>query len=124
MLFRSICRNDKSAGSINSAVERLSADGGTSADPFELYLSDVNSSVDEQRVIIALTDGEWFYPDEAIRNADNLKSRGVIIYAVGVDGANYSFLEKIASPGGAKKIDLSQLTKTFSDIASSIATEQ
>ena len=122
--YRWICRNDKSAGSINSAVERLSADGGTSADPFELYLSDVNLSVDEQRVIIALTDGEWFYPDEAIRNADNLKSRGVIIYAVGVDGANYSFLEKIASPGGAKKIDLSQLTKTFSDIASSIANEQ
>ena len=48
---------------------------------------------------------------------------GITIYAVGFGGANESFLSQIASEKGARKIDLSKLSSTFKEIASSIATE-
>ena len=48
---------------------------------------------------------------------------GVIVYAIGFGSADKGFLEQIASEGGARKVDLSKLTDTFKDIASSIATE-
>ncbi|MGM9968967.1 MAG: Hsp70 family protein [Anaeroplasma sp.] len=94
---------------------------GTSADPFDYYLRNSKSKGDLMEIIIALTDGEWFNQNEAITSANKVKNKNITIYAVGVADADYSFLKKIASPGCAQKVDLSQLTSAFKSISSSIA---
>lgn len=115
-----LCRNDKPRA-IEKAVQRLDADGGTNADPLEFYGKAKGSG--DGRILIVLTDGEWFRQNDAIRSSDVLKGSGVTIYAIGVGDADYAFLERIASPGGAKKIDLRRLVETFKEIADTIATE-
>jgi len=75
------------------------------------------------KIIVVLTDGVWSDQNSEIRAASKLKNSGVTIYAVGFGGANESFLSQIASEKGARKIDLSKLSSTFKEIASSIATE-
>ena len=115
-----LCRDD-APRAIERAVNKLDADGGTNADPLQYYGQAKGSG--DGRVLIVLTDGEWFRKDDAIRSSDVLKGNGVTIYAVGVGEADYKFLERIASPGGAKKIDIRQLVETFKEIADTIATE-
>ena len=75
------------------------------------------------KIIVVLTDGVWEDQNSEIRAATKLKDSGITIYAVGFGGANESFLSQIASEKGARKIDLSKLSSTFKEIASSIATE-
>ena len=75
------------------------------------------------KIIVVLTDGRWDDQNTEIRTAEKLKKSGIIIYAVGFGGADENFLSQIASEKGARKIDLSQLSSTFKEIASSIATE-
>lgn len=75
------------------------------------------------KIIVVLTDGVWSDQNSEIRAAAKLKDSGITIYAVGFGGANESFLSQIASEKGARKIDLSKLSSTFKEIASSIATE-
>ena len=81
------------------------------------------SGKDAARIIVVLTDGVWSDPNTEIAAAARLKASGITIYAVGFGGANESFLSQIASEKGARKIDLSKLSSTFKEIASSIATE-
>ncbi len=75
------------------------------------------------KIIVVLTDGIWQDQNTEIRAAQNLKDKGIQIYAVGFGGADEGFLRQIASEKGARKIDLSKLSSTFKEIASSIATE-
>ena len=75
------------------------------------------------KIIVVLTDGRWDDQNTEIRTAEKLKKSGIIIYAVGFGGADENFLSQSASEKGARKIDLSQLSSTFKEIASSIATE-
>ncbi len=75
------------------------------------------------KTVIVLTDGYWDNANIAIKEASKLKRGGVIIYAVGIGGADYGFLQKIASPGCAQMIDYKQLAQTFGDIAGNIAKE-
>ncbi len=116
-----LCKEAKKS-EVSAAVRRLDADGGTSADPLDFYRREKRKT-DANRILVVLTDGEWFHQDDAIRSADRLKADGVKIYAIGVGDADYDFLRKIASPGEAKKIDLSKLVATFREIADGIATE-
>ena len=74
------------------------------------------------RVIVVLTDGYWNDQRTEEIAADRAKSDGIIIYGIGIGGADEAFLRKISS-GQGKKVDLSQLTTTFKEVASSIATE-
>lgn len=78
---------------------------------------------DAAKIIVVLTDGAWEDQNSEISAAARLKKSGTTIYAVGFGGADESFLSQIASEKGARKIDLSKLSSTFKEIASSIATE-
>ena len=74
------------------------------------------------RVIVVLTDGYWSNQNSEIVAADKAKRQGVIIYGIGIDAADEDFLQKISS-GKGKKVDLSELTSAFKEVAESIATE-
>lgn len=74
------------------------------------------------RVIVVLTDGYWNDQKAEEHAAEQAKRDGVIIYGIGIGGADEAFLQRISS-GTGKKVDLSQLTATFKEVASSIATE-
>ena len=98
--------------------------GGGSVNSFLARLKGGSASSDTKiKIVVVLTDGEWFEQSSEILAADSLKNKGVTIYAIGIGDADYNFLSKIASNGGAQKIDLSKLTTTFRDIASNIATQ-
>lgn len=75
------------------------------------------------KIIAVLTDGVWNDQNSEMYAASKLKKSGITIYAVGFGGADRTFLEQIASPNCARKIDLRELRSTFKEIASSIATE-
>ena len=79
-------------------------------------------SKDCPKVIVVLTDGYWNDQKTEEIAAEKAKQDGVIIYGIGIGGADEKFLQKISS-GKGKKVDLSQLTATFKEVASSIATE-
>ena len=79
-------------------------------------------SKDCPKVIVVLTDGYWNDQKTEEIAAEKAKRDGVIIYGIGIGGADEQFLQKISS-GKGKKVDLSQLTATFKEVASSIATE-
>ena len=132
--------HSKDKSQILRTVKSLVADGGTDADPFGYYLSNYKMSQSSNgpkfslkaafggssiqagnEIIIALTDGEWWREQVAIDSAKNVKAKGVTIYAVGVADSNQAFLDKIASPGCAKKVNLSDLVSTFKSIGSSLA---
>lgn len=116
-----LCRK-VSKREVERYASRLDADGGTAADPIDCYSREIDSRA-ENRILIVLTDGEWFHQDVAIQSADRVKAKGTKIYAIGVGDADYAFLARIASPGCGQKIDLSQLVGTFKNIADAIATE-
>ena len=79
-------------------------------------------SKDCPRIIVVLTDGYWNDQKTEERAAEEAKRDGIIIYGIGIGGADEAFLQRISS-GKGKKVDLSQLTATFKEVASSIATE-
>ncbi len=120
------CREETNPSRVNSAISKLLVDGkngyGTSASPLSEILSKFGSQL-EGRIIVVLTDGEWTNQSSETSAATSLKSRGATIYAVGIGDADSAFLNRIASQGGAQKIDLSKLTSTFRNIASNIATK-
>lgn len=119
-----LCRWSNNSNELNSAVEKIgnwSADGGgTSATPIENNWRSYTQ--DGARVMVILTDGYWFNQDSEVRAADKAKADGVIIYGIGIGDADEAFLSRISS-GKGKKVDLSQLTATFKEVATSIATE-
>lgn len=120
------CPFTNSERDVRNAISRLDIDGhcgyGTSAKPLGQCGNNFKLR-DSVKIIIVLTDGAWSYTDEEVVAANKLKDSGITIYAVGIGDANEDFLGKIASNKGAKKIDLSKLSSTFKEIASSIATE-
>lgn len=90
--------------------------GGTSAIPFNEAV-DVIGKFQGKKFIVLLTDGYWAFPDQAIQDAKHAKSLGIEIFAVGIEGADWDFLKKIASTDtGAIMADVSKLTETFSKI--------
>lgn len=80
------------------------------------------STRDCPRVIVVLTDGYWAYQTTEEKSAEKAMREGIIIYGIGIGEADENFLRKISS-GKGKKVDLSELTTTFKEVASSIATE-
>ena len=94
--------------------------GGTSAHPIRDTQNDFTP--DCPHVMVILTDGEWFKQADEIASSQSAKSKGIIIYGIGIGDADQAFLDKISS-GKGKKVDVSQLTATFKEVASTIATE-
>lgn len=119
------CNFTKNSREVNGAVSRMNIGDcgyGTGASPLREHGNDFKNP-EAMHIIIVLTDGEWFDTTNEIAAANRLKNSDITIYAVGIGEANEAFLSQIASEKGARKIDLSQLSNTFKEIASSIATE-
>lgn len=119
-----VCRWSNNKHAINSGINAIgswNADGyGTSAEPIATHVGSFSKEC--PRIMIILTDGYWEKQASEERAADRAKRDGVTIYAIGIGGADEAFLQRISS-GKGKKVDLSQLTATFKEVASSIATE-
>ncbi len=123
---RWVCDFTNDSSKLNSAINSLDVDGPCGICNGETPLTNRGNdfkSKDSAKIIVVLTDGVWSDQNTEIKTAKRLKSEGVTIYAVGVEGADEDFLGEIASEKGARKIDLSKLSSTFKEIASSIATE-
>jgi len=111
--------NDKTV--IQSKINSLSASGGT---PMAGALNACNSVFkrDEKGIIVLLSDGYPDNPGSAITEADDLKQKDVIIYTVGVEGADKNFLNSIASdPDRNFDVDLGDLVSTFRKIGRQVS---
>lgn len=119
-----LCHATNSSGEIGRAIDKIvswSSDGaGTSATPIDSYRNAFSG--EGARVMVILTDGYWKNRSSEENAADRAKRDGIIIYGIGIGDADESFLRRISS-GKGRKVDLSQLTETFKEVASSIATE-
>lgn len=119
-----ICRWTNNPREIDNAITKYgtwTADGGaTSARPIEHHYNDFTR--DCPHIMVVLTDGYWNNQSSEERAADRAKKDGVIIYGIGIGSADEAFLRRISS-GSGKKVDISRLTETFKEVASSIATE-
>ena len=123
---RWVCDFTNSLAQLTGAINSLDVDGPCGVANAETPLTTRGSAFktrDAAKIIVVLTDGMWANQGVEIRTAAKLKDKGIVIYAVGFGGADESFLQQIASEKGARKIDLSKLSTTFKEIASSIATE-
>lgn len=113
-------KNKKELYSAIDNIENVLVGGGTSAQPIRDNY--IQFSRDAIRIMVILTDGYWSNQAPEIEAASAAKKSGIIMYGIGIGEANEDFLNKISS-GAGKKVDLSQLTATFKEVASSIATE-
>ena len=117
------CEKENKLNTILSAVDRVTVcDTGVGNSETPITTNYKSFSYDRQKVIVILTDGYWSYQSREEESAKDAKSDGIVIYGIGIGDADESFLSNI-STGSGKKVDLSQLTATFKDVASSIATE-
>ena len=120
------CEFTNDAGKLSKTINSLDVDGpcgiANAETPLTRHGGEFKNS-QAAKIIVVLTDGMWSDQASEVRTAKNLKASGITIYAVGFGGADESFLSQIASEKGARKIDLSKLSSTFKEIASSIATE-
>lgn len=117
------CQKSHNSSEINRAIDNVTVGEvgyGTGATPINDYYNKFSNGV--QRIMVILTDGEWFKQEDETNAAIRVKSNGVHIQGIGIGDANQAFLDKISS-GKGKKVDISQLVQTFKDVASSIATE-
>ena len=117
--------NDAFLQEIDILVEQVIAN---QTDAFHMVLVQiVGNAIDlgiesNHRLDVVLTDGYWDDQTTEEHAASSAIKDGILIYGIGIGGADESFLQKISS-GKGKKVDLSQLTATFKEVASSIATE-
>jgi Mg-chelatase subunit ChlD len=120
------CNNENNIRNINKAISLLAVETcgiGNAETPLNSFGNRFSEN-DINHIIVVLTDGVWSNQATEIAAARRLKADGITIYAIGFGGADEIFLNKIASDAGARKIDLSRLSETFVEIASSIATER
>ena len=120
------CNFTRDSRLLGRTIDSLNVDGPCGICNEETPLAhhgDEFGNRDAAKIIVVLTDGVWEDQATEVRAASRLKQSGITIYAVGFGGADEAFLAQIASEKGARKIDLSKLSSTFKEIASSIATE-
>lgn len=121
--IKKVCVDSSNKGQISSAIRSITVGEvgyGTDAKPITeargLYRREGH------RILVVLTDGVWGNQSSETTAADRAKSEGIIIYGIGIGEADQAFLDRISSSRG-KKVDLSQLTTVFKEVATSIATE-
>ncbi|MBQ8295332.1 MAG: Hsp70 family protein [Clostridia bacterium] len=117
------CKNANSLFTIDAGIDAVTVGGvgyGTSNTPINNNYR--NFSGKGTRILVVLTDGYWENQVSEEYAADNAKADGILIYGIGIGDADEAFLDRISS-GKGKKVDLSQLTTAFKEVASSIATE-
>ena len=101
-------------------IEDIDVGGATDATPIRDNYK--KFSRDAIKIMVILTDGYWGNKSIEINSSQDAKRDDVIIYAIGIGEADEAFLNQISS-GAGKKVDLSQLTSAFKEVATSIATE-
>ncbi len=117
------CKWENKEWSLNSAIDSVNVnDVGYCNAETPIQNNYKKFSRDCSRVIVILTDGYWDDQQTEERAATAAKADGIIIYGIGIGDADEAFLERISS-GKGKKVDLSELTATFKEVATSIATE-
>ena len=119
-----ICNWSNNLSQLNSAVDAIqvgTAGWGNKETPIHSNANKFTRK-DCSRVIVILTDGVWDDQATEISAATRAKNDKVLIYAIGIADADEAFLNKISS-GKGRKVDLSQLTSTFKEVAVSIASE-
>ncbi|MBQ3063422.1 MAG: Hsp70 family protein [Clostridia bacterium] len=121
--IKKVCTDSSSKGQITSAIRSITVGEvgyGTDARPIDaargLYRREGH------KILVVLTDGVWGNQVSETSAADSAKADGIIIYGIGIGEADQAFLDRISSNRG-KKVDLSQLTTVFKEVATSIATE-
>ena len=121
--IKRVCSDSSSKSQISSAISSITVGEvgyGTDAKPIEearwMYKREGH------KILVVLTDGVWGNQSSETYAADGAKNDGIIIYGIGIGDADQAFLDRISS-GRGKKVDLSQLTSVFKEVATSIATE-
>lgn len=91
---------------------------GTSGEPFTNALKVLNTSKNDIKYIVVLTDGYWGNQLGAIERAKQCHRSNIEVIALGFGDADKKFLEKIASRTDfASFTDISQLESTLTGIA-------
>ena len=101
-------------------IDDVSVGGATSARPIEDNYRAFSPKA--FKIMVVLTDGYWSNQDSEVLAANRAKNNDITMYGIGIGEADQEFLDKISS-GKGKKVDVSQLTAAFKEVASSIATE-
>lgn len=111
------CSNNKD--NILSAIDKLNVGwgGGNEACPFKDAMN-VMEDGKGAKFVVVLTDGIWEHPEQAVRDAKDVKRAGTEIIAIGFGCANHGFLRSVATcDENAIMTDLSRLVDSFSKIA-------
>lgn len=107
------CSLSKDIKTIEKAIKKMSARGGTNS-PLEFCYKKLQSSEDKP-IVVVLTDGEWFDQKNAIVTSDKCKDAGIDIIAIGFGDADEKFLNRISTI--SVMTDLENLVESFSTIA-------
>lgn len=98
------------------AIDKLRAYGGNGYDALsDAYEILKKSERDTKRVIIVLTDGEWYADKAPYYTSDTCRKEGIDIIALGFGDANKAFLKRISTI--SVMTDLNSLAGNFSTIA-------
>lgn len=119
-----VCKWSNNLSQLNSAIDEIqcgTAGWGNKETPIRSN-ADKFMTKDGSKVMVILTDGVWDDQRTEENAADRAKRNNVLIYGIGIADADEAFLDRISS-GKGRKVDLSQLTSVFKEVAVSIATE-
>lgn len=96
---------------------------GTDASPLPVA-EDMLFGTEGSRTVIILTDGRWGHRDRAVEEAEECRSNGIRVLAIGFGESDLSFLKQIASLSDAEKLaSLGDLRRRFSTIATQMAAD-
>lgn len=111
------CSLSKDIKTIEKAIKKMSARGGTNS-PLEFCYKKLQFSEDKP-IVVVLTDGEWFDQKDAIAASDKCKDAGIDIIAIGFGHADEKFLRRISTI--SVMTDLENLVESFSTIAQELS---
>lgn len=110
---------------VRGAVRSMQANGGTPLTEGLEAAEREMAQIEQNRVLIVLTDGCPNNANSALAVGDRLKRSGVRIIAIGVGSADHDFLRRLASDAKASiQSDFRDLSRTFSTIAQSLGSAQ
>ncbi|MBN4046959.1 Hsp70 family protein [bacterium AH-315-P13] len=115
----------KNSQELNNGITNWSIGGGTSAEPFAKSL-ELLKFEEGKKLIIVLTDGEWFNKETALKNALNCRFSEIEIRAIGFGSADVNFLKQLSTSEDGYNFTKSgaELTQAMLNIATEISTNK
>ena len=114
----------RDAAALRTAIGALrvrSLGDGTFASPIALAMKHLEH-VEGLRFIVLLTDGEWEYPGNVVKEAKTAQHKDIEIVAIGFGNAKQDFLRAIAtSDSNSFLVRAGELVETFGSIARELA---